>query len=157
MKQTTLLKSYLICVISCIGITLLLIGVRLINTNNWNKIDLSKVDCPKSNLIKIKDIEGNTFVFEDISENTNLKTNEITFKEVKLGIKSLATIEKSDPKINYLSKNEKISYKELLNLQNCYNQSTVLVSNKYNFTNAETNKFCSVIIKNENYEIDQCR
>jgi hypothetical protein len=125
---------------------------------NLNKTQFSNINCPQTSLIKTEDVEGNTFIFEDTPENSNLKTNFITFNEEKLGIKSLAAVKDSDPKINYISKNESITYSEITNLQSCYKDSTIVVSNNYNFNTAFSNKYCNVVIKdNLTYELVDCK
>lgn len=64
-----------------------------------------------------------------------LKTNDITFNEQKLGIKSLVKIQGSEQNLTYLSKNTTIAYSEITNLQECYKQDDISMSNNYDFNN----------------------
>ena len=125
--------------------------------NKWNKVDIISLSCKNTNYLQLKDIEGNTFVFTDTAENSNLKTNNITFNEKNLGIKSLAKVNNSNPSINYLSKNDKLTYDEITNLQDCYKGNTITISNNYNFEKAQDNKFCNFVLRSgESYEITTC-
>ena len=63
----------------------------------WNRVDITRINCGSPSLIKIKDIEGNLFLFEDILENNNFKTSQITFKEDRLSIKSLISVKEIIP------------------------------------------------------------
>jgi hypothetical protein len=147
----------LILLVSIFIIILIILNVGINSINEWNKIDIITINCTYSKLLKIKDVEGNNFVFEDIDKNSNLKTNYITFNENKLGIKSLASIKNSNLKLNYLSKNEQLTYKELLNIQNCFEPSLITISNDYNFDKINENKFCQFkLIENEKYETVFC-
>jgi hypothetical protein len=144
-----------------LGVIFVFLSARLIIgfylTKDWNKIKTEVINCSKNNLIKLKDTEGNTFVFTDTVENSNLKTNNITFNEAKLGIKSLAKVNDSNTNINYLSKNDRLSFEELVNLQECYRNHSIMISNNYNFDKSSENKFCNFTFKSNNdYEINEC-
>ena len=146
-------------IISIIFILLILFAALafVITINKWSKVEITNVNCQKANYLKLKDVEGNTFIFTDTPQNSNLKTNNITFNEKNLGIKSLAKITNSNTSLNYLSKNDKITYEELINLQECYKTLSIKISNNYNFEKALENKFCNFVVKNNNdYEISLC-
>ena len=152
------LKRYLILLLF---IGLILISAKFLigfyGTANWNKADVEIVSCFKNNLLKVKDVEGNTFVFNDIQENANFKTNNITFNEQKLRIQSLAKITDVNNNLNYISKNNVITFNKLENLQSCFKQSFITVSNNYDFNRAMENKFCSFVLNNdESYKLDKC-
>jgi hypothetical protein len=151
-------RNTLIIIISVALLTVcakFFVGVYI--TRDWNKYDIKVVNCPKNNLLHIKDIEGNSFIFVDIEENSNLKTNDITFNEKKLGIKSLVKIKGSEQNLTYLSKNTTITYSEITDLQECYKQDDISVSNNYDFNNPIENTFCSVAFQgNQSYTLDKC-
>jgi lipopolysaccharide export LptBFGC system permease protein LptF len=151
------IKKILVIALSIIflfAIAVLLVGLYIVK--DWSKVKTENVNCSKTDLVKLKDVEGNTFVFSDTAENSNLKTNNITFNEKNLGIKSLAKINNTNPSINYLSKNDKLTYDELKNLQDCY-KVEIMISNNYNFEKAQDNKFCNFVLKRgESYEITTC-
>jgi lipopolysaccharide export LptBFGC system permease protein LptF len=152
------IKKILVIALSIIflfAIAVFIVGLNIVK--DWNKVKTETVGCSKTNLVKLKDVEGNTFVFTDTVENSNLKTNNITFNEKNLGIKSLAKVNDSNPSINYLSKNDKLTYDELINLQDCYKGSAIAISNNYNFEKAQDNKFCNFVLKSgESYELSKC-
>lgn len=152
-KKLTILLAVIVFLIS-----LAIIGGKAIMTKNWNNTEISLIACSKTNLLKLKDVEGNIFVFEDININANFKTNEITFKEVSLGVKSLVLIQKLESKITYLSKNQEIIYDEIINLQKCFSKSDITISNNYNFQKPLENKFCKFVLNiDKTYQTSDCK
>jgi hypothetical protein len=119
----------LLLLIGMIGSALLISFVK-----DWNKPNLTTVMCRSKDLILNKDIEGNTFIFEDSSANQNLKTNHITYYEVTLGIKSYALIkQEGKPNLIYISKNQEITKDEKTNLSECFSNSRLEVINNAKF------------------------
>ena len=114
--------------------------------------------CPNTNLIKIQDFEGNHFVYENTKENKNLYTSDITYYETQLGIKSVARIKENDKLLIYITKNEKLSFNELNNINSCFKNAKIDISNSYNYNEGAVNKFCDYQLKvNSEYEITNCK
>lgn len=99
----------------------------------WNRVDITRINCGSPSLIKIKDIEGNLFLFEDILENNNFKTSQITFKEDRLSIKSLISVKRDNTLMTYISKNDKIKNNEYINVKNCFQDYEVTIRNEYTY------------------------
>ena len=53
-------------------------GVKVITglylTKDWGKNNTEVINCNSKVYIKLKDLEGNTFIFEDSKDNQNFKT-----------------------------------------------------------------------------------
>ena len=116
------------------------------------------IQCPITNLIKIQDFEGNYFVYENTKENKNLYTSDITYYETQLGIKSVARIKENEKLLIYITKNEMLSFNELNNINSCFKNAKIDISNSYNYNGNAINKFCDFQFKdNSTYEITNCQ
>ena len=126
-------------------------------TKDWGKNNTEVINCNGKDYIKLKDLEGNTFIFEDSKDNQNLKTKEITFKEKELGIKSIARVKTDSKVLIYITKNDVMTNIELGNMVKCYGNDNITVSNNYDFV-SDSNKFCKLEVDlNLIYKFIECR